>query len=174
MSTEKLRRAITAIKAGDKKTGRKLLSEVVGSEPGNEAAWLWMTRVVDNDDRRRQCLEQVLSINPGNQKARQLLDRLQPAPVDFPEIETRRCPHCAETIKAEAQICRFCGRDLSPKPKKWYMSTEVKIITFLFLTPLWALIVLDDPDSTTGVKIVAALLLIFYVLFICFPVLGVY
>ncbi len=24
----------------------------------------------------------------------------------------RRCPHCAEIIKAEARVCRFCGRDL--------------------------------------------------------------
>ena len=25
---------------------------------------------------------------------------------------TRTCPHCAETIKAAAKICRFCGREL--------------------------------------------------------------
>ena len=25
---------------------------------------------------------------------------------------TRECPFCAETIKARARICRFCGRDL--------------------------------------------------------------
>ncbi len=25
----------------------------------------------------------------------------------------RKCPHCAEIIKAEANVCRFCNRDLS-------------------------------------------------------------
>lgn len=24
----------------------------------------------------------------------------------------RKCPHCAEVIKQEAKVCRFCGRDV--------------------------------------------------------------
>jgi len=32
---------------------------------------------------------------------------------DGPET-TRECPFCAETIKAAAKVCRFCGRDLPP------------------------------------------------------------
>lgn len=27
---------------------------------------------------------------------------------------SRKCPHCAEIVKAEAKVCRFCGRDLEP------------------------------------------------------------
>lgn len=28
------------------------------------------------------------------------------------ESDERTCPHCAETIKRAAKVCRFCGRDV--------------------------------------------------------------
>jgi hypothetical protein len=68
MSTT-LQQAINAIKRGDKKTGKLLLTKVLRTDSHNEVAWLWMAYVVDSNVQRRECLARVLTINPRNEKA---------------------------------------------------------------------------------------------------------
>ncbi len=74
-----LNRAIVAAKAGRKAEARQLLEAVLDADERNEKAWLWLSGVVDNDEERAICLENVLSINPANQAARRGLAMLQTA-----------------------------------------------------------------------------------------------
>ena len=74
-----LNKAIIAAKAGRKTEARQLLEAVLDADERNERAWLWLSGVVDSDEERVICLENVLSINPDNQAARRGLAMLRAA-----------------------------------------------------------------------------------------------
>lgn len=83
--SNKLQQAITAIKSGDKETGKQLLIEELKANPRNEDAWLWMTNVVSSNEERIKCLANVLKINPDNETAKRGLSALQqPRPTTSP------------------------------------------------------------------------------------------
>ncbi len=75
---QSLQEAIKAIKAGDKVLGKQLLAQIVREDPLNEAAWLWLSDVVETDEERIKCLKSALRINPDNQLAQRGLARLEP------------------------------------------------------------------------------------------------
>ena len=67
---ERLREGIAAAKAGQRERARDLLMHVVEEDEENQAAWLWLSGVVDSLDDREVCLENVLELDPGNEAAR--------------------------------------------------------------------------------------------------------
>lgn len=68
---ELLQKGIAAARSGDKAAARQFLLEVTDRDERNEQAWLWLSGVVDDPEEARICLENVLAINPHNERAQQ-------------------------------------------------------------------------------------------------------
>lgn len=83
-----LARGIEAAKGGNKATARNLFYDVVDLDPKNEAAWVWLSYVVETIEDRKVCLENVLVINSTSEYALHGLDEIEellnpsPKPAD--------------------------------------------------------------------------------------------
>jgi hypothetical protein len=67
--------AIDAANQGDKNKAMSFLKEVISANPNDADAWLVLAAIVDEPERKRQCLNRVLSLDPTNKLAREeLLD----------------------------------------------------------------------------------------------------
>jgi hypothetical protein len=132
---------IAAVKAGDMDEAYHYLERVIiGRAAPNEQAraWLWLSQVCDDPADKRECLEQVLAIDPTDGTARRglalLEGRLQAEDVVDPDqlvqtvpdepVETTaeifRCYRCNGrmnyTPDGSVLICEFCGHEQSLGP----------------------------------------------------------
>ncbi len=91
---------IRAYKAGKKDEARALLLKAVDIDQYNEDAWLWLSGLLESPEEQRQCLENVLVINPANERARKGLDYLlgKNKPASTPEP-----PRASSTISTSVE-----------------------------------------------------------------------
>jgi tetratricopeptide (TPR) repeat protein len=82
---DSLDQGIEAARRGDDALALRYLQEAVEAEPENETAWLWLSAVVESDDDKRLCLENVLVLNRNSEPARRGLSRLAAAQDDEPQ-----------------------------------------------------------------------------------------
>jgi len=87
-----VREGISAYRAGRKEEARALLLRAVEIDQYNEQAWLWLSAVVESVDEQRTCLENVLTINPNNERAKQGLQMLSQ------KSSTAEAPKSASTL----------------------------------------------------------------------------
>jgi len=80
-NSQALDAAYAAAQAGNVKQAVGIAADVVRQQPANEKAWLLLASMLDDRDRKRQCLYRVLAINPNNHEARVGLSRLEMPPV---------------------------------------------------------------------------------------------
>lgn len=98
---ELVKSAIEAEKSGDRKRAQGYLKQVLTENPKDVDAWLVLAATFDDPEKKRQCLNKVLAIDPVNQIARDELlemDRAYlrgesnqpPEPTRRPRIEPDR------------------------------------------------------------------------------------
>ncbi|MBN1200473.1 MAG: hypothetical protein JXJ20_01335 [Anaerolineae bacterium] len=66
-----------AAKRGDNAQAHELFRKAVEVDPYHEPVWLWLAQVVETDEDRRVCFENVLELNPDNPTARHQLQMLE-------------------------------------------------------------------------------------------------
>ena len=122
---------IAAAKAGDMDEAYYYLERVIiGRAAPNEQAraWLWLSQVGDDPADKRECLEQVLAIEPTNGSARRglalLEGRLRPEDVVDPDQLEQVVP--AEPVETPAEIfrCQRCNGRMNYTPDGTALTCE--------------------------------------------------
>jgi hypothetical protein len=93
-----VREGISAYRAGRKDEARALLLRAVEIDQYNEQSWLWLSAVVESVDEQRTCLENVLTINPNNDRAKQGLQMLNQKPS--PSVSAKTASTQADDVLA--------------------------------------------------------------------------
>ncbi len=101
-SSEDLQRAVQAARAGRKVEARDLLLKIVEVDPRNEMAWMWLSGVVDSLEDRIIACENVLTINPTNEKVLAYLMKLQSQRETKP---ARKNSGEAANLLHQAKVC---------------------------------------------------------------------
>jgi twitching motility two-component system response regulator PilG len=83
-----LRDGIAAAQSGGKTRARNLIRQVVGLEPENETAWLWLANVAADSAEALASLRNVLKLNPDNRHAKTgLVAAIVRAAIDAAQVK---------------------------------------------------------------------------------------
>lgn len=151
-----LQEGITAVKNGKRDHARILLTRVVQTDKENEYGWLWLSSVVDEEEDKRLCLENVLTINPDNVAARRALTAmLPPEPavvqetVTAPGIEYQQEETFDDVWSRNVDMCGYCAAEISDPDQKRCPACGHNLLVKLYrypkpgasLTALWVVLV---------------------------------
>ena len=110
--------AIELVTSGRRTEASRVLARILEKEPSNVSAWLLLSSVVNDVDRKRSCLQQALRFDPSNEDAQSALGQLDDArPVYSPGLdglggnnEPGRIEH-EPTPHPQSVDCPICRKD---------------------------------------------------------------
>jgi hypothetical protein len=81
---ELLKQADYTFQRGNRERAKEYLAELLAAHPEEEAAWILLSRVEEDKERKVACCQRVLKINPSNSEMRIALARLNSASPTLP------------------------------------------------------------------------------------------
>ncbi|MEO8393257.1 MAG: DVUA0089 family protein [Chloroflexota bacterium] len=76
MSSEPLQEAYRLIREGSQQEAVRILVPLVRADPLNPDAWWLLANAIENQEQKRQALERVLKLRPGDEAAQKMLTQL--------------------------------------------------------------------------------------------------
>lgn len=76
---ELFKQADYTFQRGNRELAKKYISDILAVYPDDEPTWMLLARVVEENERKIQCYERVLKINPRNEEAKLALVRVRAA-----------------------------------------------------------------------------------------------
>lgn len=121
----RLREAVAAAKLGHKGMARRLIRELVESDPRNEEAWLWSAALAETPDEAHHSLLKVLDINPNNHHALNALalQRLREAALRQQRAEKaldQKVQAAQQVTAVAAAVATAVAPAPLPPPKIWH------------------------------------------------------
>jgi tetratricopeptide (TPR) repeat protein len=117
-------RGVSAVKQGDMLNGRKLLLQSLKLDQNNDKAWIWVAQTLAESDKKLQCAERALAINPQNADALKLKKSLS-QPVKPKSKNTRADQQKIKLLMREAETLIKTNR----RPEavdKWVMVLDIQ------------------------------------------------
>jgi hypothetical protein len=147
-NSQTLDAAYAAVRAGNTNQALGIAASVIHQQPANERAWLLLASLIDDRDKKRQCLNRVLAINPNNTEAKVellLLDTpLAAAPAQPP------APPVVMSQPAPAQpsaVADARGKPKEPLSNKVFWLAVAGVVACMLVFGVGALLVISNRAS---------------------------
>ncbi|MBN2503009.1 MAG: hypothetical protein JXB38_19675 [Anaerolineales bacterium] len=92
MIDDPLTQAVQLINTGEKQKAQVILSKYLNNNRDSEEGWLLLARCMEEDDKKRFCLNKVLEVNPQNEGALKMVAKLDEATGSYPPVESLVSP----------------------------------------------------------------------------------
>jgi tetratricopeptide (TPR) repeat protein len=138
---ELLKQADTNFQRGNRELARKYLANVLAVYPNEESAWILLAKVVEEKERKIECYECALKLNPNNAEVKLALARLKYPNKTLPRSEVINETHW------------------STAPRPMSSGLRLAIVTAVIILGLGSTtyaIALNNPESVVGKLIIPA------------------